>query len=136
MADLDSHPLLITDTLAVWDVLCSGTCRHKSAEECTAHTQLVFPYRGVYVRHVGRAATVAEPNQVLFFNEDEPYRVSHPIAGGDAPEGGRFSTERPDEMRPAACSGPSTRRSECGRRQANPGTVGRPRVVSVPRGSQ
>jgi AraC-like DNA-binding protein len=36
------------------------------------------------VRHVGRTATVAEPNQVLFFNEDEPYRVSHPIAGGDA----------------------------------------------------
>ena len=84
MADLDSHPLLITDTLAVWDVLCSGACRHKSAEECTAHTHLVLPYRGVYVRHVGRATTVAEPNQVLFFNEDEPYRVSHPIAGGDA----------------------------------------------------
>jgi AraC-like DNA-binding protein len=33
---------------------------------------------------VGRAATVAEPNQVLFFNEDEPYRVSHPVSGGDA----------------------------------------------------
>jgi AraC family transcriptional regulator len=84
MGDLHFHPLLITDTLAVWDVLCSGTCRHKSAEECTAHTHLVFPYRGVYVRHVGHTATVAEPNQVLFFNEDEPYRVSHPIAGGDA----------------------------------------------------
>jgi AraC family transcriptional regulator len=84
MADLDSHPLLITDTVAVWDVLCSGTCRHKSAEECTARTHLVFPYRGVYVRNVGRAATVAEPNQVLFFNEDEPYRVSHPVSGGDA----------------------------------------------------
>jgi AraC-like DNA-binding protein len=84
MGDLHYHPLLITDTLAVWDVLCSGTCRHKSAEECTAHTHLVFPYRGVYVRHVGHTATVAEPNQVLFFNEDEPYRVSHPIAGGDA----------------------------------------------------
>jgi AraC-like DNA-binding protein len=84
MGDLHYHPLLITDTLAVWDVLCSGTCRHKSAEECTAQTQLVFPYRGVYVRHLGHTATVAEPNQVIFFNEEEPYRVSHPIAGGDA----------------------------------------------------
>ena len=84
MSDLDYHPLLITDTLAVWDVLCSGICRHKSAEECTAHTHLVFPYRGVYVRHVGQTATVAEPNQVIFFNEEEPYRVSHPIVGGDA----------------------------------------------------
>ena len=84
MSDLDYHPLLITDTLAVWDVLCSGICRHKSAEECTAYTHLVFPYRGVYVRHVGQTATVAEPNQVIFFNEEEPYRVSHPIVGGDA----------------------------------------------------
>ncbi len=84
MGDLHYHPLLITDTLAVWDVLCSGTCRRKSAEECTTHTHLVFPYRGAYVRHVGHTATVAEPNQVLFFNEEEPYRVSHPIAGGDA----------------------------------------------------
>jgi AraC-like DNA-binding protein len=84
MADLDSHPLLITDTLAMWDVLCSGTCRHKSAEECSAHTHLVFPYRGAYVHHVGRTATVAELNQVIFFNKEEPYRVSHPIAGGDA----------------------------------------------------
>jgi AraC family transcriptional regulator len=84
MADLASHPLLVTDTLAVLDVLCSGTCRHQSAEECTAHTHLVFPYRGVYVRHVGHAATVAEPNQVIFFNDEEPYRVSHPVTGGDA----------------------------------------------------
>jgi AraC-like DNA-binding protein len=44
----------------------------------------VFPYRGVYVHHVGRAETVAETNQVIFFNEDEPYRVSHPLEGGDS----------------------------------------------------
>jgi AraC-like DNA-binding protein len=44
----------------------------------------VFPYRGVYVHHVGRAETVAETNQVIFFNDDEPYRVSHPLEGGDS----------------------------------------------------
>jgi AraC-like DNA-binding protein len=44
----------------------------------------VFPYRGVYVRHVGRSEAVAEPNQVLFFNEGEPYRITHPVNGGDA----------------------------------------------------
>jgi len=101
MADLDVHPLLITDTLAVWDVLCSGACRHKSAEECTAHTHLVFPYRGVYVRHVGRAATVAEPNQVMFFNENESYRVSHPVAGGDANLSVRISPSALQELVPA-----------------------------------
>jgi AraC-like DNA-binding protein len=44
----------------------------------------VFPYRGVYVRHLGRDDAVAEANQVLFFNPTEGYRVSHPLPGGDA----------------------------------------------------
>jgi AraC-like DNA-binding protein len=44
----------------------------------------VFPYRGVYVRHVGENQAVAEANQVLFFNAMEGYRVSHPVSGGDA----------------------------------------------------
>ena len=26
---------------------------------------------------------VADPNQVLFFNQSEPYRVAHPVEGGD-----------------------------------------------------
>jgi len=43
----------------------------------------VFPYRGVYVRHVGHNQTVAEANQVVFFNAAEGYRVSHPVLGGD-----------------------------------------------------
>jgi hypothetical protein len=41
----------------------------------------VFPYRGVYVHHRGQVETVAEANQVVFFNESEPYRVSHPLEG-------------------------------------------------------
>jgi len=45
---------------------------------------LVFPYRGVYVRHLGDDPAVAEANQVLFFNAFEGYRVSHPVPGGDA----------------------------------------------------
>jgi AraC family transcriptional regulator len=36
------------------------------------------------VRHMGQAETVAEANQVVFFNENDPYRVSHPVGGGDA----------------------------------------------------
>jgi AraC-like DNA-binding protein len=84
MADFDAHALLITDTVAVWDVVCPGTCKHKSSEECVVTTHLVFPYRGIFVRHVGRAETVAESNQIVFFNEKEPYRVSHPVEGGDA----------------------------------------------------
>ncbi|WP_300615581.1 AraC family transcriptional regulator [Dokdonella sp.] len=70
--------------MTIRDVACAGRCRHRSAEECVGRTHLVFPYRGVYVRHVGRDDAVAEANQVLFFNQGEGYRVSHPVAGGDA----------------------------------------------------
>jgi len=76
--------LLDTDIVALRNVRCSGTCRHRSAEECASRTHLVFPYRGVYLRHVGDDQTVADANQVLFFNADEGYRVSHPMVGGDS----------------------------------------------------
>jgi len=76
--------LLKSPTVTIRDVCCQGTCRAKSAEEWTAATELVFPYRGVYVRHLGRGQEVAEANQVLFFNAGEGYRVSHPVSGGDA----------------------------------------------------
>jgi len=84
MSEFDDQSLLETPTVEVRDVCCQGSCRHKTPEECASVTQLVFPYRGAYVRHRGRDDAVAEASQVLFFNADEGYRVSHPIAGGDA----------------------------------------------------
>jgi len=76
--------LLRSATVTIRDTYCRGSCRHQSAEECTTTTQLVFPYRGVYMRHVGHHQAVAEANQVLFFNAFEGYRISHPVTGGDA----------------------------------------------------
>ncbi|HXC09825.1 MAG TPA: AraC family transcriptional regulator [Steroidobacteraceae bacterium] len=82
--ELSTQLLLDTPALAVRDVVCAGTCRHRSEEEFAETTCLVFPYRGVYVRHVGRSDSVAEANQLLFFNQGEGYCVSHPVKGGDA----------------------------------------------------
>ena len=76
--------LLQSPMVKLHDTNCRGRCRHQSAEEHTKTTQLVFPYRGVYVRHLGGDPTVAEANQVLFFNAMEGYTVSHPVEGGDA----------------------------------------------------
>ena len=76
--------LLESESLALRDVACRGDCKHASDEECAELTYLVFPYRGVYVRHLGRDDAVGEANQVLFFNAGEGYRVSHPVEGGDA----------------------------------------------------
>lgn len=82
--DLAIQDLLDTPTVAVRDVVCHGACRHKSPEECPGSTYLVFPYRGIYIRHVGRHDAVAEASQLLFFNQMESYRISHPVPGGDA----------------------------------------------------
>src|SRR5580704_2259558 len=76
--------LLRSPVVTIRDTYCRGSCRQQSAEECTTSTQLVFSYRGVYVRHVGPDQAVAEANQVLFFNAFEGYRISHPVPGGDA----------------------------------------------------
>lgn len=76
--------LLETDIVAIRDVICSGECRHLSDEETSEKTSLVFPYRGVFMRHLGTDEAVGEASQVLFFNRGDVYRVSHPVAGGDA----------------------------------------------------
>ena len=84
MSQISAQLLLRTESVTLRDVLCRGECRHESAEEYSRTTHLVFPYRGVYVRHLGSDDAVAEANQVLFFNRAEGYRVSHPVEGGDA----------------------------------------------------
>src|ERR1041385_7153278 len=85
MSQISANLLLDTQIATIRDVACRGECRHRSAEECADRTHLVFPYRGVYVRHTGgHDDAVAEANQVLFFNAAESYRVSHPVAGGAA----------------------------------------------------
>src|SRR6267154_4662266 len=84
LSEFEVDHLLDTNTLALRNVRCVGACRHRSAEECALTTHLVFPYRGVYLRHVGRDQAVADANHVLFFNAGQGYQISHPIAGGDA----------------------------------------------------
>lgn len=84
MREFTAQPLLDSSTVQLWDVCCRGAHREKSPEESVPATQLVFPYRGVYVRHLGHDEAVAEANQVLFFNGADQYCVSHPVRGGDA----------------------------------------------------
>ena len=101
MSQFSVSKLLDSEIVLVRDVVCSGECRHRSGEECAHATHLVFPYRGIFVRHVGRDDAVAESNQVLFFNPHEGYQVSHPVAGGDACLDLRLSQDILDELAPA-----------------------------------
>jgi AraC family transcriptional regulator len=82
--EYNAHLLLHTKTVTAWDVVCQGLCRGKSGEEYAPRTRIAFPYRGVYVHSVGSLEHVGEPNQVVVINQNQPYRVSHPVAGGDA----------------------------------------------------
>jgi len=84
MKEFTVDRLLDSGTVTVRHVDCRGTCRHRSAEECASYTHFVFPYRGVYLRHVGGDQAVADANHVLFFNSGQGYQVSHPVTGGDA----------------------------------------------------
>jgi AraC-like DNA-binding protein len=84
MTEFAAQSLLKTPIVTIRDVSCQGCWREQSNEECATVTELVFPYRGVYVRHLGQNQAIAEANQVLFFNAAEGYRVSHPVPGGDA----------------------------------------------------
>jgi AraC family transcriptional regulator len=81
---LDVQTLLETPTVELHDVCCPGLPVEPTEDEFTSELRLVFPYRGVFVRHVGDDQAVAEPGQILFFNAGEAYRVSHPVPGGDA----------------------------------------------------
>jgi len=82
--EFDVQFLLKSSTVTIRDVYCRGSYQQQSAEEFATVTEVVFPYRGVYVRHLGHDQAVAEANQVLFFNATEDYQVSHPVPGGDA----------------------------------------------------
>lgn len=85
MPDFAVETLLATPTVTVKDVVFEGRAgRAKTSEEVAETTHLVFPYRGVFVRHIGPDEVVADANQVLFFNAEESYRVSRPVEGGDA----------------------------------------------------
>lgn len=84
MVDFKSNALLMSDVVAVWDVICPGTHKTQSAEETTDKTHIVFPYDGLYVHHVEYDEAIADSSRVLFLNKDQVWRMSHPVAGGDS----------------------------------------------------
>jgi AraC-like DNA-binding protein len=84
MSEVVTQELVKTQLVVIRDVRCAGRCTGRSDEEATSATHIVFPYRGLYVRHLGHDDAVAEANQAFFFNAHDGYRVSHPVPGGDA----------------------------------------------------
>jgi AraC-like DNA-binding protein len=81
-----AHPpiRIVFDTalLRVLDHRCTG--EGDAREETTENFEIVLPRSGTYQRRDAHGAFLADPNQVLFFNQGEPYEISHPIQGGDS----------------------------------------------------
>lgn len=84
MADhLRSTPLFRGNGVAIHDVACRPNCHRCGAVECSHSATVTFVRRGVFVRHRGRREELVDPTRVVFFRPDDPFRVSHPISGGD-----------------------------------------------------
>ena len=66
------------------DVRSRSEAREGSVEGFSAEFQVVFPYRGMLVWHVGHDDVVGDANQVLFVSGGEEFRLSNPLPGGFA----------------------------------------------------
>jgi len=61
---------------------CNSAC---GEIEYSKAPTLVLPLAGVYLKHLGpHQRVVGDRQHALFFNADEPYRVSHPCGGDES----------------------------------------------------
>ena len=79
------HTVYASETVNIVDVCCRARrdADDPRREERSDHHEVVFTRGGVFVKHVAGREVLADANHVVFFNGDEPYRVTHPIDGGD-----------------------------------------------------
>jgi AraC family transcriptional regulator len=80
---LHAHLLYRSESVAIYDVCCRPQFREHGSEEHSSGHHIVFPRSGMFLKLVAGREFVADPNHVLFFNQAEPYRVAHPVDGGD-----------------------------------------------------
>jgi AraC-like DNA-binding protein len=84
MAEDASRRLLFESLgISVVDFRCHAGVEKLGTEEPNPTHSIVFVRRGVFGRSHEDRTLVADPNYVLFFNAAQPYRYSHPVAGGD-----------------------------------------------------
>jgi AraC-like DNA-binding protein len=90
-ANLQSTLLFRSPLVDVIDWRCRPTNGACGPEEHSDASSVAIPRRGVFVKHQCGAELVGDANAVMFFNRHEPYRVSHPVAGGDDCTSFRFA---------------------------------------------
>jgi AraC family transcriptional regulator len=74
--------LISSSSGLVENVADPASRRGLGAEDFSPDFQLSFPYRGVFIWHVGRDEVVGDPNQILFVTGGEAFRLSTPRSEG------------------------------------------------------
>ena len=69
--------------ISVVDFRCRAHVEPAGPEEPNPTHSIALVRRGVFRRSYKSDGLVADPNFVLFFNKNEPYRYAHPFPGGD-----------------------------------------------------
>jgi AraC family transcriptional regulator len=69
--------------VSIDDFDCQTAPHRHAMEEVSPDHCVVFVRSGAFLRTIGTQSVLADPTRVLFFTRAQPYRVSHPIAGGD-----------------------------------------------------
>lgn len=80
---LRSRTLHATPLVQITDFSCRAPASSCGGEECASSHHVLFTRAGVFVKHAAGRRVVAESTHALFFNHREPFRVSHPLPGGD-----------------------------------------------------
>jgi AraC family transcriptional regulator len=70
-------------SMTIRDVRCDVHHEQLGPEECSDTHQIVLVRSGVFTKSAAGERIVADPNHVLFFTRCAPYRIAHPVLGGD-----------------------------------------------------
>ena len=77
------HRLFSSPEISVTDYRCRVACHPTGPEEQLDSHGIVFVRSGAFRCTIDGETIAADPNYVLFFAPGRPYRVAHPVAGGD-----------------------------------------------------
>jgi AraC-like DNA-binding protein len=86
---ITSRDLFESDQLCVSECVCRSQRGGCGGEEAATKHTFVFVRSGLFVHHSRRRdearerSLVGDPTRVLLFSKGLPYRVSHPLEGGD-----------------------------------------------------
>lgn len=75
------HSLFESNLIRIFDYRCSG--ERERQEEWPAAHEVILPRYGTYVREDTFGKLVADPNQILFSNKNQPYDINHPVKRED-----------------------------------------------------